>query len=485
MFCTECGTRNTADSKYCKECGAKVNDGYRTMMLSVDDMAAVDDTHDQERLKKLLDMAFWHNQSGNLDAAVLAGEAALAIHPNCTTAHSLLGTLYEKKGDDARAIEHFEDVVRLNPGSAADVAKLDQVRRGVRIKAVEPPRVYQWLPPVLVGFNWEKSKDALMALRPKSSSASQLSGRLPKLTPLMASCVVGALVLAVGLMFLRPTLTAKATGAQTTTRTPSVTAAPVAASAYGGASANPAGQNNGLPAPVVLRGGNGVAVSPPPLTAVNPDPFGETLPPNARTAPLFETPRDARPERVAALPRKGRGLAPALPALSLRAVPLSGGSDSGLAPAPVSLPGMASVASAGAVPQHTVVVSNLGGPPTPQTASLNTYANPSGPTNPLASHIKITINSSPASENVAISDHDVTARSSAQSANTDGQSGDAFQQSAISLQQQGDFRHARAAYQKAIRAYKAQIASGQDSDVAAQGLAASQTGLQICEQSRQ
>ena len=117
LFCTECGTRNSADSKYCKECGYPINAGYRTLMQSIEGDLEIDDAG-RQRVKKLLDMAFWHHESGNPDAAVIACEAALTIQPNCTTAHSLLGILCEKSGDDAGAVEHFESVVRLNPDSA-------------------------------------------------------------------------------------------------------------------------------------------------------------------------------------------------------------------------------------------------------------------------------------------------------------------------------------------------------------------------------
>ena len=97
MYCHECGTGNTVDSKYCKECGTKINEGFRTMMLSVQDLAQGQSDETLDRLTRLLDMAFWHNEAGNVAAAITAGEAALAINPNSTTAHSLLGSLYEKK----------------------------------------------------------------------------------------------------------------------------------------------------------------------------------------------------------------------------------------------------------------------------------------------------------------------------------------------------------------------------------------------------
>ena len=118
-----------------------------TLTLSAHDQ--VEDAAQQERLTQFLDMAFWHTEAGNTDAAVRACQAALAIHPDSTTAHSLLGSLYEKKGDDAQAIQHFEQVLALNPDSEADRAKLEQLREGIHTQPVKPSGLYRWLPPAL------------------------------------------------------------------------------------------------------------------------------------------------------------------------------------------------------------------------------------------------------------------------------------------------------------------------------------------------
>ena len=198
MYCHECGTANTVDSKYCKECGAKINDGYRTMMLSVQDLPVGQGEAELDKLTRLLDMAFWHNEAGNRDAAITASEAALAINPNSTTAHSLLGTLYEKRGDDARAIEHFEAVLALNPDSAADAAKLDQLRRGVHVKAVMPPAAYVWLPPGLVRLA-PQVMQTWGTLVAQQKEGTPLSRR-----PFYAAGAATLLVLVSGLLLLRP-----------------------------------------------------------------------------------------------------------------------------------------------------------------------------------------------------------------------------------------------------------------------------------------
>lgn len=476
MYCNDCGTGNTPDSKFCKECGGKFNTGYREMMLSVQDTHDVEDEASQERISNLLEMAFWHNENGNVEAAILACEAVLAINKNSTTAHSLLGSLYEKKGDDAKAIEHFEAVLALNPESAADAIKLDRLKRGVRVKAVAPPPAYKWLPPALVGVS-------IAGLREKWEGGRLADMRRPTLkpTPALLAGAAAALVLAIGLASIRPSVRPAATRvANVVAASPAVAAAPVgsragANSAFGGGAASASSSLSGgsafVAAPPIpssaVASARSSKVAPSAAALTGSDPFSDALklydtplPPAARaTAP----PRlRAASSRSASRRSSGISAPPILPPLSLRAVPL--GSD--LAPAPVSVASASAVplASVAAVPQHTVVVRDLDAG-----ASGGNEGGGSG------SHIKITVNS----EGDAVTQ--ITPLTESRS--DEGRDGDAHQQTALGLQQQGDFRRARAAYQKAIRAYKNQLMAGRDAESARRGLAACQTGLQICQQS--
>ena len=96
----------------------------------------------------------------------------------------------------------------------------------------------------------------------------------------------------------------------------------------------------------------------------------------------------------------------------------------------------------------------------------------------LPSHIHITV------RQAAASDADPIVASSGDEQGADGAQGDKDQQRALALQQGGDYKQARLAYGNAIRAYEAQIASGRDVETAQRGVAACQTGLQICQQSQ-
>lgn len=457
MHCHECGTGNTLDSKYCKECGAKINDGYRTMMLSVQDIESLQSEDEQGRLAKFLDMAFWHNEAGNIDAAIRASESALAINPKSTTAHSLLGTLYEKKGKDAQAIQHFETVLTLNPDSAADAAKLAQIRSGVHVRAVPAPAAQRWLPPAVVALG-PTLKDKWGTLL----SSDQEQPLTLKRKPLYAAGAAGAAVLVIGLLLLRPASSVQS--ASKVSVTPPLAQSAFAPRAVPGEDA----ATTTTAQPFVLPPGVGGSV-PLSSTFTAPNPFRET--PSTRAALAAPSlpdyglpPTRARRNRRSAR----RGDSSSLPPLTLNALPLP--NQDQIAPAPVSVPATATVA---AIPQHTVVVSSLpGSPPPPANASYNPGWN-NGPA-PVAPHIHISLSESKPSG-------DSTPASDESSSSGEGES---LQQSALSLQQQGEYRSARADYSRAIRAYKSQIASGHDVEAAQRGLQVCQTGLQICQQSQ-
>lgn len=457
MYCHDCGTANTVDSKYCKECGTKINDGYRTMMLSVQDLPVGGSEETLDQLTRLLDMAFWHNEAGNVAAAITASEAALAINPNSTTAHSLLGSLYEKKGDDAQAIHHFEAVLALNPDSAADAAKLDQIRRGVHVKAVAPPISHQLVPPVLVKLG--------PTLRQKWAGLADLSSNRPSLQrrPLYAAGAVTAGVLVLGLLVTHPWASAEPAPSPVPAPPPTVG---VARSAF--AVGPVAGSQAAATAPpLVLTPAPSTSGSsyPVPLLTAR-DPFAGRVP---AAAPAAASPAWALPpvpSRTAA--RRRRQANRDLPPLRLTALPPAG-SDGTLAPAPVALPaGVGSpLVSVASIPQHTVVVGSVAS----AMPSEMTQADP-------PSHIRITVHQS------SDADGGAAAPSSGDSQNDSSAKAASDQESALALQQGGDFKQARLAYQRAIRAYKAQIDSGQDVETAQRGLAACQTGLQICQQSQ-
>ena len=466
MYCQDCNTHNSLDSKYCKECGAKINSGYRTLMLSIQDLPAHHSDEDVEKLTRLLDMAFWHNQAGNQAAAITACLAALALNPNSTTAHSLLGTLYEKGGDDAQAIHHFESVLALNPDSQADAAKLDQLRRGVHVRAAAPPISHQWLPPAFLKLGPQIGKRVS-----ELSAAPQAAGTASQRRPLYAAGGATALVLVAGLLLTHPWASAETVKTYPVT-TPAAPV-PIARSAFA-----PGSQVASATAPPMVLTPSHANIQAPayvPPAITSRDPFTGPVPASAASASASQYNLPSVPRRTGAL-RRAANPGFALPPLRLAALPplgSDGGVPGGIAPAPVTLPdGPALPAFSGsaltAVPRHTVVVGGYGGSPVPSASPYQSN---------LSSHIQITVHQS----------HDTDAAGplggNPLAAADDGQ-GDTYQQRALSLQEAGSYTPAKQAYQNAIRSYQTQIAAGRDVETAKRGLSACQTGLQICQQSQ-
>jgi len=420
-------------------------------------------------------MAFWHNQAGNQDAAITACEAALALNPNSTTAHSLLGTLCEKTGDDEKAIRHFESVLALNPESQADAAKLEQLRRGVHVRAVAPPLTHQWLPPVMLKLGPQLGQKWASLASSSSANLSALTQADPQRKRLLAAGAATALVAVGGLILAHPWAQAE------TVRTYPVTtaAAPPPVSVSRSAFAPESQTASAMPPPMVLLPSHANSNAPgiPPEITAN-DPFAGHIPadpsasvPSGAGSPLWTLP--AVP-RSAARRRTGQ----ALPPLRLIALPAVGS----IAPAPVTLPPGLTPAAAPAAPEdslprHTVMVSSFG--------SAVPSSNSSPYQSSVSSHIRISVHQAADTE-APSAGADSGAGGSLSGAGISGGSGqgEAEQQRALSLQEAGSYSQARQAYQSAIRSYQAQIAAGQNTETAQRGLAACQTGLQICEQSQ-
>ncbi|MCL6518246.1 MAG: tetratricopeptide repeat protein [Armatimonadetes bacterium] len=125
MICKNCGKNNEDDSKYCRECGTRLFSGKQ---LTPDDHL---------KIGELIYSAYKHSEAGRLDDAILACQGALAIDDDNASAHSLLGSLYEKRGDISLAIAEYERVVALNPNSIADQQKLLDLRSGKVSKVVQ------------------------------------------------------------------------------------------------------------------------------------------------------------------------------------------------------------------------------------------------------------------------------------------------------------------------------------------------------------
>jgi len=88
-------------------------------------------------LKRHLDEAFRAFEAGQDERARRLCRQALAIDPDNTTAHSLMGLLYEREGRAVEAASEFEHVVEVNPESEAERQTLRRLR-GEEIREAEP-----------------------------------------------------------------------------------------------------------------------------------------------------------------------------------------------------------------------------------------------------------------------------------------------------------------------------------------------------------
>jgi tetratricopeptide (TPR) repeat protein len=86
-----------------------------------------DNSETVSQADRFLTDAFAFSDEGRLTEAVRLAQQALRLNPNSTTAHSLLGTLYERLGDRDAAIREYQSVLSLSPGSTADRKRLNEL----------------------------------------------------------------------------------------------------------------------------------------------------------------------------------------------------------------------------------------------------------------------------------------------------------------------------------------------------------------------
>ena len=94
MFCTSCGTKNAADSNFCRQCGSKVEKPSASKINPDDFERALPE---DEQTMALLERAYSLRKSGDLDGAIILCEQSLRLHTESTSTHSLLGHCMKKR----------------------------------------------------------------------------------------------------------------------------------------------------------------------------------------------------------------------------------------------------------------------------------------------------------------------------------------------------------------------------------------------------
>lgn len=134
ISCLKCATQNTLDSAFCRKCGA----GLPADLIQVE----------QTKLEELVGLGMVAFNEGRSDEAAAIAETAVQSNPAYANAHALKGMVHERKGEYAEALDSFETVVALNPDSAIDKIKLNQLRTAIAnraAKAPEPDKRFAWV----------------------------------------------------------------------------------------------------------------------------------------------------------------------------------------------------------------------------------------------------------------------------------------------------------------------------------------------------
>ena len=152
MKCPNCDANNGKTNKYCRACGTRLEVlASREPEQDLAD-ARVDEVAFGEALFAVHELL----ESGDLDAALEKSEELSDDNPGSASAHAITALVYERKAEqeltdgDAsrgrdflkRAIERYENIIDLNPDSAADRGKLASLRMkytGHAVGRVEPP----------------------------------------------------------------------------------------------------------------------------------------------------------------------------------------------------------------------------------------------------------------------------------------------------------------------------------------------------------
>ncbi|MCH8274941.1 MAG: tetratricopeptide repeat protein, partial [Armatimonadetes bacterium] len=122
--CNKCRTDNPPDSRFCCMCGGALGDGPARPNVKPED------------IDRLLMDGYRTVHEGDPAEALHLANAILDVDPDNASAMALKAICHEKRGETDAAIDVYEQLVLLNPGSTLDRIKLAQLRRRA---AAAPP----------------------------------------------------------------------------------------------------------------------------------------------------------------------------------------------------------------------------------------------------------------------------------------------------------------------------------------------------------
>ena len=126
--CGRCGAESPEGAGFCVICGQAFAESAPEQPPAAPLPAEAEPvTDDLSRSDRILTEAFALSDQGRLTEAVRLAQQALSYNPNSTTAHSLLGTIYERLGNRDAAIREYQTVLSLSPASTADRQRLNEL----------------------------------------------------------------------------------------------------------------------------------------------------------------------------------------------------------------------------------------------------------------------------------------------------------------------------------------------------------------------
>ncbi len=136
--CPACGTGNSSDSKFCRQCGHLLRALGANGVEAKKPVSA--DTEDEEgaltspaeidarRSHQLLDRALLMSERGDLSAALLACRQAVALDSGHAEPYALLATLLERSGDLRGAVNAYERLLQISPDNALERDSLARLK---------------------------------------------------------------------------------------------------------------------------------------------------------------------------------------------------------------------------------------------------------------------------------------------------------------------------------------------------------------------
>lgn len=123
VLCEHCDSKNSLDSTFCKGCGREISDQAREAA--------------REENNRLIAEGYSMLGEGRTDEAELIAKSVLEADESVLGAWSLLGMVYERKGEWLGALECYERVLQKNPDSALDKIKVTQLKASLQ-KSMAP-----------------------------------------------------------------------------------------------------------------------------------------------------------------------------------------------------------------------------------------------------------------------------------------------------------------------------------------------------------